>query len=205
MFEHSVDIFVRLVEHHRFFGYVVLFIAMMLEGEVFLIVAGMLASLRAFDIGDVLVISYIGVVLGNTLWYELGVFLKANGVAGRIIRWAERVMRFLLPRFEKEPFKSIFISKFIYSANRATVIMSGVLHVPFKLFFKAESLASILWVGLYAGVGYFFGYAAVTVTRNASRFVLLVVVFVIAFILIQKFATRRYERHEHQHTEGSNT
>ncbi|OHA79166.1 MAG: hypothetical protein A2747_01545 [Candidatus Yonathbacteria bacterium RIFCSPHIGHO2_01_FULL_44_41] len=206
MLEQSIDVFVQLVQDHRFWGYAILFIAMIFEGEVFLIVAGMLATLDAFDIGDVLWISFFGVILGNTMWYYLGAKLKDTRFSRRIIKWAERAIIFFLPRFREKPFKSIFFSKFIYGANRATVIMSGVLRVPFRLFFKAEFLASILWVALYASVGYFFGFAAVNITHNASRFALIAVVFMIAFILIQKLIADRYERIQHQkHEKDSNT
>src|SRR3989344_8799670 len=198
MFEQSIDVFVQLVQDHRFWGYTILFFAMVFEGEMFLIAAGMLATLEAFDIGDTLLIAFCGVVLGNVMWYYFGSRLKDTGVSKRMIRWAEKAVVFFLPRFREKPFKSIFFSKFIYGANRATVIMSGVMRVPFRLFFKAEFLASILWVALYASVGYFFGFAAVNITHNASRFALIAVVFMIAFILIQKLIADRYERIQHQ-------
>lgn len=204
MFEQSIDVFVQLVQDHRFWGYVILFIAMMFEGEVFLVVAGMLTALEAFDVGDVLWISLLGVVLGNILWYQLGLMLKNGGIAKRVIRWAEHAITFFLPQFRQKPFKSIFVSKFIYGANRATVIMSGVFRVPFKLFFQAEFFASILWVSLYLSVGHFFGYAAINITHNASRYVLLAAGFVVAFVLIQKLLARRYERHEHKKLEENN-
>ncbi|MCK9345010.1 MAG: VTT domain-containing protein [Candidatus Pacebacteria bacterium] len=204
MFEQSIDVFVHLVQGHRVWGYVVLFIAMMLEGEVLLIVAGMLASLEAFDVGDVFWIALVGVVLGNTMYYQAGVMLKNGKVATRVIHWAEKAITFFLPEFRQKPFKSIFISKFIYGANRATVIMSGVFRIPFKLFFKAEFLASIFWVIVYMSVGYFFGYAAINVTHNASRFVLLALVFVLGFILIQSLVTHRYERNKHKKLEEDN-
>lgn len=196
MLEQSIDTFVQLVHDHRIVGYTILFIAMILEGEVFLIIAGMLASLKAFDIGDVLWVSFSGVVLGNIMWYNLGAKLKDAKFIKNILKGAEKIITFFMPRFREKPFKSIFFSKFIYGANRATVIMSGVIHVPFNLFFKAESLASVVWVALYFEVGYFFGHAAVGVTRKASHFALLALLFVVAFIVIQKFVVEHYERKE---------
>ena len=118
-----------------------------------------------------------------------------------MIGWAERAIAYFLPRFRERPFKSIFFSKFIYGANRATVIMSGVLKVKVELFLRAEFLASIAWVSLYLAIGYFFGYAAVHITKNASRFALLIVIFVVAFILLQKLLTLYYERRKHQKLE----
>lgn len=196
MIEQSIDFFVLFVQDHRFWGYAILFIAMVLEGEVFLIMAGMLASFDAFDKGDVLWVALAGVVLGNVMWYNIGFRLKDANFTKKILKRAEKIMIFFLPSFREKPFKSIFLSKFIYGANRATVIMSGVLQVPFKLFFKAEFFASILWVALYFEIGYFFGYAAVSTTRKAGYLALAALLFVIGFILIQKLITHQYERYE---------
>lgn len=204
MLEQSVDFFVLFVQDHRFWGYAILFIAMVLEGEVFLIMAGMLASLDAFDRGDVLWVALVGVVLGNIMWYNLGAKLKDAKLTRRILKRAERIMIFFLPEFRENPFKSIFFSKFIYGANRATVIMSGVLHIPFKLFFRAEFLASIVWVVLYFEIGYFFGYAAVSTTHKVGEFALMALLFMVAFILIQKLITHQYERHERKKLEKNN-
>lgn len=202
MLEQSIDAFIQLVQDHRVFGYTILFIAMVLEGETFLIIAGMLASLKAFDTGDVLWISFAGVVLGNIMWYQFGAHLKGAGLSSRIIKRAERMIAFFLPRFRERPFKSIFFSKFIYGANRATVIMSGVFRVPFKLFFRAEFLASIVWVILYFSVGYFFGEIAIEKTHNVARVALAILVFVIAFALIQKVIARYYGQHERKKLES---
>lgn len=202
MLEQSIDFFVLFVQDHRFWGYTILFVAMVFEGETFLLAAGMLATLDAFDMGDVWVISFTAVVMGNTMWYYVGSSLNDREFTKGTIKWAKNAITFFLPRFNEKPFKSIFFSKFIYGANRATVIMSGVFHVPFKLFFRAEFLASILWVTLYEGVGYFFGEMAVSTTRSASRLALIAVAFVVAFISIQRLITHQYERYERKKLEN---
>jgi len=194
MHGHSLDLFIQLVQAHRVLGYVVLFIAMIFEGEAFLVVAGILTTIKAFDVADVWVIAFVGIVLGNVLWYSLGTKIENTRFAKRAIGWGKGIIIFVFPKFKEKPFKSIFFSKFIYGANRATVVMSGVMGVPFRLFFKAEFLASVLWVTLYLGIGYFFGYAALSLTRNLSRLIFIVAVFVISFILIQKAIAYYYEQ-----------
>ncbi len=197
----TIDTILQFVEIHRYAGYFILFIAMVLEGETVLILAAMLAQLKAFDIGDVLWISFLGVVFGNVIWYYVGKNISSKGFAKNMIIRAEKIIIYFLPRFREKPFKSIFVSKFIYGANRATVFMSGVLKVDFALFVKAEFFASIAWVTLYASVGYFFGYAAIQITHKAGYFALLILVFVVVFILLQKLFVFYYERREHQKLE----
>lgn len=197
----TVEHFISFVEMHRYSGYLILFFAMVLEGEVFLILAGMLAQLKAFDIGDVLWISLAGVFAGDLLWYYLGFKLKDKVFAQKTIVHAERSVKFFLPHFKEKPFNSIFLSKFIYGANHATLVMSGVLKVPFILFVKAEFFASIVWVLVFLSAGHFFGLAAIWVTHKATRFALIVALFVVAFILLQKLIALYYERREHQKLE----
>ncbi|MFZ2831748.1 MAG: DedA family protein [Minisyncoccia bacterium] len=200
----SLDVFVGLVQDHRTWGYLALFLAMLFEGETVLILAGMLAALGALDAGDVLWVAFVGIVLGNMIWYTFGSRLKDALFAQKTIRWAEKAITFFLPRFREKPFNSIFFSKFIYGANRATVIMSGALRVPFQLFFKAELLASIIWVGIYFEVGYLLGDTAVKMTHRLSRLALIALLFVIGFILLQKFLTDYFERRAHQKNEKNN-
>lgn len=197
----TVEYFISFVEIHRYTGYLILFIAMVFEGEIFLILAGMLTQLKAFDLGDVLWVSVSGVLLGDVLWYYLGYHLQSKWYAGKIVVQAERSVMFFLPSFKEKPFRSIFLSKFIYGANHATLVMSGALKVPFYLFAKAEALASIVWVVVFLTAGHFFGIAAIWVTHKATRFALIVALFVVAFILLQKLLAFYYERREHQKLE----
>ncbi len=202
----TIEHIIPFVEAHRYTGYFLLFIAMVLEGETFLVLAAMLAHLGAFDIVDVVLIAIFGVILGNMLWYYLGHKLSDKSFAKKIITRAENAVTYFLPRFREKPFKSIFFSKFIYGVNRATVIVSGVLRVKFALFMEAEVLASIVWVALYSIIGYFLGYAAVQMTRNATLFALLIVSFVVVFVLLKKVFAHYYVRREHNKTkENSNS
>lgn len=203
MLEQSIDIFIPLVQDHRFLAYGALFVAMLIEGEVFLIIAGMLASLRALDFGDVLWVAFVGVLLGDAFWYAFGMFIVWTEKLAFLSRWAEKSVLIFLPRFREKPFLSIFLSKFIYGVNHGVLVLSGVMRVSFSLFMKAEAVASFVWVATYAVAGYMFGHAAVVFTRKASHFTLLIVLFVVAFILLQKLATSYYGRTKKQEFENN--
>lgn len=200
----SIEHITSFVEVHRYTGYGILFLAMLIEGETFLIIAGILSSLGAFDIGDVFVISLLGVLLGDGLWYYLGMWAERFAFGQRVIGYAKKSVLFLLPRFRERPFKSIFFSKFIYGANHAALIISGLFRVPFALFMKAEAVASVVWIILFLGAGYFFGQAAVWVSHKATRFALIVILFVLVFVLIQKLLAYHYERRQRNNKENSN-
>lgn len=204
MYEQSIDIVTTFVQDHRFWGYTILFFAMIIEGEVVLIVAGMLARLKALDLGDVLWISFVGVMIGDLLWYFLGIVIWRSGKLVRISRYAEKTVHSLLPLFREKPFSSILLSKFIYGANHATLILSGIVRVKFPVFIKAEAYASFMWVAIYAVAGFMFGHATIAVTHKALRFALITLVFVVGFILIQRWASKYYEQKELEDSSRSN-
>ena len=195
----TIEHFIPFIEAHRYLGYLLLFLAMMFEGEFILIFAAILSHVGAFDFGDVFIIALIGVIIGNMAWYYVGIIASRNKFVARVILpRAERAIQYFLPHFRDKPFTSIFFSKFIYGVNHAVVFMSGVTRINFLLFVKAETLASIVWVSFHSMVGYLFGYAAIQITHKASRFVLITTLFVVVFILSEKFLVYLYERRKHQ-------
>lgn len=200
----TIEHIIPFVEAHRYFGYSLLFLAMVLEGEILLIIAGILAHLQAFDFLDVVWIALLGVVLGNILWYFLGIVLSKKTFMQPVLLRAQKAVAYFLPHFREKPFKSIFFSKFIYGANRATVLISGALKVSLPMFLKAEFIASVVWVLLYASLGYFLGYAAVWVTHKAGYFALLILGFVVGFFVLRKLSFILYERYIRKHTQEEN-
>lgn len=196
----TIEHILPFIEAHRYLGYILLFGAMVFEGEVFLILAAILSHLGALDLFDVYFIALFGVVIGNILWYYFGVMMRRsnNALVRRAIPRAERIMNYFLPQFREQPFASIFFSKFIYGVNHVVVFMSGVMKVDFALFVKAETLASIAWVTFNTAIGYLFGYAAIQITHTASQFILLITIFVVVFILLQKLLVYYYEQRKHR-------
>lgn len=202
MFEQSVNSFIPFVQDHRTWGYVLLFLGMVLEGEVFLIVAGMLARLKAFDFAEVVWVALAGVIVGDVLWYGIGVLLSRFDGRISITKTAEKTVYMVFPKFLKKPFLSILLSKFIYGVNHATLVFSGMVKLNFRVFFQAEVLASFVWVAIYAVAGYMFGHAAIAVTHKAARFALLALAFVVGFILLERWMSFYYERQESKRNES---
>lgn len=196
MFENSINAFIPFVYEHRFWGYFILFVGMVLEGEVFLIVSAMLARLHAFDFGDVLWVSFAGIMLGDVLWYGFGILLLRFDKHPFLAETAEKTVLMFFPNFRRKPFQSIFFSKFIYGVNHASLVFSGIQRLKFSLFMKAELVASFMWVALYSVAGYMFGYAALAITHKIERFTMLAVAFVVGFVLLERWVRNYVARQE---------
>lgn len=182
----EVNFFISFVEAHRYTGYAILFFSMIIEGELFLLAAGILSNLGAFDFFDVLFLSFGGVLLGDVVWYSLGRFFQAKYPNQRIIKFVERRVRRMFPSIENNPFRLVFISKFLYGFNHSTIFILGFLKINFWNFFKVQFQASFLWVLTFLILGYFFGYTAIHISSKINKLVLAVLVILAVFFIVER-------------------
>lgn len=182
----TVNLFISLVEAHRYTGYAILFFALIFEGELFMLAAGVLSHLGAFDIGDVFMISVGGVLTGDILWYWAGRIIKEKYPQHKLIGFVERRVKKTFPTIERNPFKLIFLSKFLYGFNHSTILILGFLKIEFWHFLRVQIKASLLWVAIFLSLGYFFGYTALSITHKLNKFVAILALIFILFIIFEK-------------------
>ena len=88
--ENGLNFFISFVEAHRFIGYVILLVGMLLEGETILIGAGILVHLKALDPFDTFAIALSGVIMGDLLWYYFGVYLCSRYGNNKFIDYVKK-------------------------------------------------------------------------------------------------------------------
>lgn len=189
MHHHALRFFISFVEVHRFTGYLLLFIGMLLEGETFLLGSGILIHLGAFDPVDTYFIALPAALIGDFLWYSLGLFLQKRYPDNKVINYAKRTILRFIPHFEQKPFWSIVVSKFIYGTNRSALIFSGFLRINIWLFAKAEIFVTTIWVALSLTLGYILSYTATNITHNLKLFGLIAITLIILVIMGERFIT----------------
>ncbi|MEK7662198.1 MAG: VTT domain-containing protein [Patescibacteria group bacterium] len=187
---------ISFFEAHTLAAYAVLFAMMIVEGETFLIISGVLSQLGALNLFYVIPIAFAGTMIGDALWYTLGVILKHKNVPpfiSQMIDVAERVVHKLLPHFAAKPFASLVLAKFIYGTNHATLVLSGMMRIGFMRFMKIEAVATTIWVLVFSTLGYILGYAAIKISERVSIFFLLVLIFIVSFMAAQRYVSFYYE------------
>lgn len=133
-------------------GYALVFIGMILEGDIVLFIAAFLTHQGFFDIGDMSVVVFSGVFLGDWLWFCLGT--RLNNASSFFKRWFERFIKPFENHLSENPIRTIFISKFIYGFNRAVIMRAGALGVKWKDFAKSDYPAAVLWIFVISFLGY---------------------------------------------------
>jgi membrane-associated protein len=190
---HTVNLLIHLVEHHQILVYVVIYFGLVFEGEIFLISTGILAHLGALNFWVTLVFVLLGALSKTFIGYAFGEFLYKKFNHHKVFKYLQKRVYNILPRFKESPFWSIFVSKFIMGANYIVIIFSGYEKIDFKKFLKAEISSTVIWAPLLLSLGYFFSYTALHVSREIWKFLMVILILFVIFILFDKLVSWLYE------------
>jgi len=173
------------------YGVYAVLLLVMIEGDITLLIAGVLAHSGFF--GDY---SFAQVLL----WGTIGGCASDNLAyfAGRAFCEGVRELRFYRaakPRLERLTNKfgplSIFLSKYIYGLRWASCVFYGVGRMPYLRFLLLSFASCFLWVFVLSGAGYFFSGAVMGLIGDFQRLgkVLLVIVVlgIVGFYLAERF------------------
>jgi membrane protein DedA with SNARE-associated domain len=173
------------------YGLYAVFLLVMIEGDLTLLLAGVLA--HSYFFGEH---SFAWVLLAGTLGGSVSDNIAY--LSGREFRKGVRNIRFYRaakPRMERLTTNfgplSIFLSKYIYGLRWASCIFYGVGRMPYLRFVLLSLASCFAWVLILSGAGYFFSGAVIGVIGDFQRLgkVLLVIVVmgVAGFYLAERF------------------
>lgn len=173
------------------YGVYAVFILVMLEGDITLLLAGVLAHSGFFgpySFAQVLIWGTIGGCASDNLAYFMG-----RGFCEGVREF--RFYKAAKPRLERLTNKfgalSIFLSKYIYGLRWAACVFYGVGHLPYLRFLLLSFASCFMWVFVLAGAGYFFSGAVMGLIGDFDRLgkVLLVIVLlgIVGFYLAERF------------------
>ena len=181
----------NFIEIHRFWGYVLLFFGIMIEGDMVLLLFSFLASQDFFRIDAVCLVTFISMTIGNNIWYEIGkkyghiIFDKYGKLLLSPAR-LEKVKTIL----GKSNFQYIFLTKFIYGLNHIVIMMAGHQKQDVKKLMRVDMIGTVPWLIIVSTIGYVFGYAFKTSRRLVREIGIAALVLLIIFILFEKSVSR---------------
>ena len=196
------------------YGLYAVFILVMLEGDITLLLAGVLAHSAFFgpySFAQVLIWGTIGGCLSDNIAYFAGRGFCEGVREFRFYRAAQPRLQRLTNKFGA---LSIFLSKYIYGLRWASCVFYGVGHMPYFRFLPLSFASCFLWVFILAGAGYFFSGAVMGLIGDFQRLgkvlLVIVVIGIAAFYFAERFwisrkveeaNPERLEKFEHAATE----
>src|SRR6185436_5123267 len=185
---HSLDVLYDLIGQY---GIYAVFFLVMVEGDITLLLAGVLAHggfFGSYSFLNVLLWGTLGGCASDNLAYFIG-----RGFCETVREF--RFYRAAKPRIERLTNKfgssSIFLSKYIYGLRWASCVFYGVGRMPFLRFLSLSLASCFGWVFVLAGAGYFFSGAVMGLIGDFQRLgkvlLVIVVVGIAAFYLAERF------------------
>ena len=173
------------------YGIYAVFLLVMIEGDITLLLAGVLAHSYFFgehSFAWVLFAGTLGGSISDNIAYLTGREFR-KGVRGiRFYRSAKPRMERLTNNFGG---LSIFLSKYIYGLRWASCIFHGVGRMPYLRFMLLSLTSCFAWVLLLSGAGYFFSGAVIGIIGDFQRLgkvlLVIVVVGITGFYLLERF------------------
>lgn len=142
------------------YGYFVMLPLMIVEGPVATVISAMLSSLGAFNVFIVLLLSILGDMIGDIIFYALGYrfgmgFVKSVGKYAGI---TEKLVFRMEKYFARHGGKTIFAVKSTTGLCWATFTAAGIVKMDFRKFVKNSFYGGVVWSGFLVVMGYFYGY-----------------------------------------------
>ena len=178
------------------FGYLIIFIGMMLEGDVTLFSAAFLTQQGFFRLGTMVLVVWAALLAGDIVWFFAGRLFqrrwpRIGSLIGKVTgRFDQNIL--------EQTGRTIFLSKFVYGYHHILLSRAGAIGLDFNKFIKKDIAASFLWMLIVGGLGFFSGaslFLAKGYLRYTERALLVGLIgFLILEFLVGYISKRRMSR-----------
>jgi membrane protein DedA with SNARE-associated domain len=180
-------------EAHRILSYLIVFFSIFIEGEIILLLAGVLSHRGHLDIFDVIMIASVAAILHDLLYWSIGQKLSKTSKKKIWFIDLEKVRGFL-EKLRLSNGLYIFISKFAWNLNRVILIASGYLKMPVKELMRYSVPASFVWSITFVSLGYVFAFETNILKKDFKTASLILVGFIIVIIVLENLLRKMLEK-----------
>jgi membrane protein DedA with SNARE-associated domain len=189
----------ELIQQHGDLFYLITFLWTALEGETFVIFAGLAAQKGILNIWFLFLAAWLGSFSGDQVFFFLGRYFGTRLLdhLPKLKPGVERAIGWL------ENYAIIFILsyRFMYGIRNVSSVAIGLSHLSWKKFALWNCIAAFIWAAAFVGFGYLFGdvlthmHHKQAVVEDSVRQITLSVLGLFAFIIIVKLALVRWHRY----------
>lgn len=134
------------------YGYALIFIGTLIEGESLLMLGGYFAHQGYLGLGPVIVTAFAGAVCGDQIFFWMGRH-HAKRLLDRFPRLREKV-NVSLARIENHQVKVVLLMRFLWGLRIALPIALGLSNMRAARFFWLNLGSAAVWSGAFAVIGY---------------------------------------------------
>jgi membrane protein DedA with SNARE-associated domain len=176
------------------FGLVAVFLLAGTEGDISVILAGVVAHLGFFSLPAAIAVGAIGALAGDCVWFFVARRNAATIRDGRIYRRIGPTGESLAARLGVW---SIIAARFIYGTRIATIVFWGVQRLPFVKFALCDLAGCAIWASVLVTLGFLLSGSAAALIGEVKRveiWLLIALVAIAAILLLVRFLLWRRHR-----------
>jgi membrane protein DedA with SNARE-associated domain len=173
------------------YGYPIVVLGTMLQGEAILLIFGFLAHQGYLSPWIVAIVAAISAIFGDTTYFFIGKHYGERFVSRLPARmrpplhWARRFVN-------RHSTKVLLFMRFFFGMRIIMPVACGMSSIRTGRFFKYNMPTAFVWAGFFVGLGYLFGTAAEKVLREVENVeVFLIIALAIVGYLYHRIAQRR--------------
>lgn len=162
-------------------------------GETVLIAAAFYAGLGQLNIFLVMIIAFLGAVIGDNIGFAIGQY----GGHPLVLRYGKYVfitherLRRLEEFFNRNGAKVVVVARFIEGLRQLNGIIAGLSEMKWPRFIVFNMIGAALWVSVWSMVGYFGGSHIQTFLRYQAYLSIAAVIFALGFVVMHWQKHRR--------------
>ena len=175
----------------REYGLWAVFFGVMIEGDLTLLFAGVLAHYGLFSFSEAILVSTLGGFIGDSVGYLIGFTGKERIKNSNFYQRARPRLESLCARFGVY---SIFLVKYVYGLRTASAVFWGFAHMRARRFIPLTLASCAAWAAILIAMGYSFsGVIEVVIGRVKRAGIILLVALAIALaVLLILYLIERY-------------
>ncbi len=180
-------------ETHRIISYLIIALAILIEGEVVLILSGILSHKGYLDIFNVVLFAFAASIIHDLIYWSIGKKFSASNKKKFLFINLEKIKEFL----EKAKINNglyIFVSKFVWNLNRITLIANGYLKTPVKKLLRHSIPASLVWSIVFVSIGYIFAFETDVLKKDIKTAAILLIGFIIIVVILENLLKKIIEK-----------
>jgi len=168
----------------QIWGYPLMFLLMTIEGPIATLGGAFLASLGFFNVFIVLILSIIGDLIADIVFYFLGFwggkkyFIKNKS--------KKNLAEIVKDSFKKNGARLVFFTKITIGLSFVTFTLAGASKLSFKKFLFYSFLGGVVWSSGIVFLGYYFGKIAEMIEKYikiGGYFIFLVALLIVIFLI----------------------
>jgi len=149
--EHLLQQITSLVSEY---GLIIIFVGMIFEGTAMILVTGFLCYMGVFSLREAWIISFLGAIIGDHIWFYLG---RSYGkkIINKYPIFQKKFTQTLSHIHAKADFVALF-ERFIYGGGIIFPFTLGIENYSKKRYLLFDLIGDSIWAIIGIGLGYYF-------------------------------------------------